>query len=84
MNREKYEESERSNQPRDTIVPKIQEEYITQLSEVTEERVTKKLSQELSRTEGRIPVTLSKLDEFLLNPQFWLRSRFVPETSWSS
>ena len=30
---------------------------------------TKKLSQEFSRTESRILGALSKLDEFLLNPQ---------------
>ena len=45
------------------------EEYITQLSEEIERSVTKKLSQEFSRTESRILGALSKLDEFLLNPQ---------------
>ena len=41
------------------------QEYISQVSEETEGRVTKKLSTELSRTESRILGTLSKLDEFL-------------------
>ena len=45
------------------------EEYITQVSEEIERRVTKKLSQEFSQTELRILGALSKLDEFLLNPQ---------------
>ena len=45
------------------------EKYITQVSEEIEGRVTKKLSQELSRKESRILGALSKLDEFLLNPQ---------------
>ena len=34
-----------------------------------EGRVTKKLSKEFSKTESRILGALSKLDEFLLNPQ---------------
>ena len=51
------------------------EEYITQASEESEGRVTKKLSQEFSRTESRILRDLSKLDEFLLNPQ--VRTCFV-------
>ena len=47
----------------------ITEEYITQLSEEIEGRVTKKLSQEFIRTKFRIFGAQSKLDEFLLNPQ---------------
>ena len=57
------------------------EEYITQVFEELEVRVTKKLSQEFSRTESRILGTLSKLDEFLLNPQVRSCSAAVPETS---
>ena len=48
------------------------EDYITQVSEEIEGRVTKKLSQELSRTESRIFGVLSKLDEFLLNRTYGL------------
>ena len=47
---------------------RINEEYITQVSEEIEGRFTKKLSQEFGRTESRILSTLSKLHQFLLNP----------------
>ena len=40
------------------------QEYIPQVSEEIEERVTKKLSKEFSRTESRILGALSKLDDF--------------------
>ena len=43
-----------SNLVQNSKVPKSQEDYITQVSEETESRVTKKLSQEFSRTENRI------------------------------
>ena len=66
---ETQEEHPRKGQSRNTSVPRINEEYITQVSEEIEGRVTKKLSQELSRTESRILGALSKLDEILLNPQ---------------
>ena len=42
--------------------------------------VTKKLTQEFSRTESRILGSLSKLDEFLLNPQIRTHSGTVPGT----
>ena len=61
-------------------VPRINEEYITQVSEQIEGRVTKKHSQEFSRAESRISVALSKLDEFLLNPQIRTHSGTVPGT----
>ena len=58
------------------------EEYITQVSEEIEGGgVTKKLSQDFSRTESRIFCALSKLNEFLLNPQVRTCSRTVPGTS---
>ena len=65
---------------RNTSVPRINEEYITQVSEEIEGRVTKKLSQEYNRTESRILGALSKLDEFLLNQQIRTHSGTVPET----
>ena len=55
-------------------------DYITQVSEEIEGRVTKKLSQEFGRTEIRILGALSKLDEFLRNPQARVHSGPVPET----
>ena len=57
------------------------EKYITQFSDEIEGMVTKKLSQELSRTESRIMGALSKLDEYLLNPQVLTCSVAVPGTS---
>ena len=69
VNREIQEENPRNGQSGNTSVPRINEEYITQLSEEIEGRVTKKLSEEFSRTGSRILGALSKLDEFLLNQQ---------------
>ena len=63
------QESVRNDQSQNTFVPGMTEEYITQVSEEIEERVTKKLSQEFSRTESCILGALSTLDEFLLSPQ---------------
>ena len=57
------------------------QEYISQVFEEIEGRVTKKLSIEFSRTESRILGALSKLDEFLLNPQVRTCSVAVPGTS---
>ena len=56
-------------------------EYISQVSEEIEGRVTEKLSKEFTRTESRILGALSKLDEFLLNPQVRTCSVAVPGTS---
>ena len=80
VTRETQEEHLRNGQSRNTSVPRINEEYITQVSEEIEGRVTKKLAQEVSRTESRILGALSKLDEFLLNPQIRAHSGTVPGT----
>ena len=77
---ETQEEHPRSCQSRNTSVPRINEENITQVFEQIEGRVTKKLSQEFSRTESRILGALSKLDEFLLNPQITTHSGTVTGT----
>ena len=80
LTREMQEEHARNGQSRNTSVPRINEEFITQVSEEIEGRVTKKLSQEFSRTESRILDALSTLDEFLLNPQIRTHSETVPGT----
>ena len=80
VKREKQEEHPRNGQSRNTSVPRINEEYITQVSKEIEGRVSKKLSQEFSRTESRILGALSKLDEFLLNQQPRTHSETVPGT----
>ena len=80
VTRETQEEHPRNGQSRNTSVPRINEEYITQLSEGIEGRVTKKLSLEYSRTESRILGALSNLDEFLLNQQIRMHTGTVLET----
>ena len=79
--RENHGEHPRISQARAANVSRIQEDYITEVSEEIEGRVTKKLSQEVNRAESRILGAHSKLDEFLLNPQIWVHSGSVPETS---
>ena len=80
VTRETKEENPRRGQSRNTSVPRINEEYIAQVSEEIEGRVSKKLSQEFSRTESRILGGLSKLGEFLLNQQITTHSGTVPGT----
>ena len=80
VTRETQEEHPRNGQSRNTSVPRINEEYITQVSEEIESRVTEKLSQEFSRAESRSLGALSKLGEFLLNPQITTHSETVPGT----
>ena len=80
VTRETQEENPRNGQSRNTSVPRINEEDITQLFEEIEGRITKKLSQEFNRIESRISDALSKLDEFLLNQQITTHSETVPGT----
>ena len=77
-------ESTRSGRTQNILDPELTRDYISQVSEKIEGRVTKKLSKEFSRTESRILGALSKLDEFLLNPQVRTCSVAVPGTSRSS
>ena len=77
---ETKEEHPRNGQTRNTSVPRINEEYITRVSEKIEGRITRRLSQEFCRTESRILGALSKLDEFLLNPLLRTFSGIVPRT----
>ena len=74
-------ENTRNGQSQNTLDPEMAQEYISQVSEEVEGRVTKKLSHEFSRTESRIFGALSKLDEFLLNPQVRIYCVAVPGTS---
>ena len=77
-------ESTRSGRTQNIRDPELTQDYISQVSEEIEGRVTKKLSKEFSRTESRILGALSKLDEFLLNPQVRTCSVAVPGTYRSS
>ena len=80
VSRETPENTENS-QSQNTLDPRMAQEYISQVSEEIEGRFTKKLSNELSQTESRILGALSKLDEFLMNPQVRTCSVAVPGTS---
>ena len=80
VTRETQDEHPRNGQSWNTSVRRINEEYITQVFEEIEGRVTKKPSHEFSGTESRILGALSKLDEILSNRQVRTRSGTVPET----
>ena len=57
-----------NGQSRKTNVPRIIEEYITQVVEEIEGRVTKKLSQEFNRTNSSVLGSVFKLEYIFLNP----------------
>ena len=80
-NKEICEEHPGSNLAQNSAAPRSQEDYITQVSEEIEGRVTKKLSQELRRTQNRILGALARLDDFLMNPLLQGHSGNTPETS---
>ena len=81
LNKEDCEENPGSNLAQNSNVPRSQKEYITQVSEEIEGRVTKKLSQEFNRTANRILSALCRLDDFLMSPLIQGHSRTTPETS---
>ena len=81
LNKENCEEHPRSNLVQNSNVARSQEDYITQVSEEIEGRVTKKLSREFSRTKNRILGALARLDDFLKNPLLQGHSGTTPETS---
>ena len=58
-----------SSRRQNVLDPELTQDYISQVSEEIEGRVTKKLSKEFNKTESRILGALSKLEELLLNPQ---------------
>ena len=74
-------ESTRNSRAQNTLQPESTQDYISQVPEEIEGRVTKILSKEYSRTESRILGDLSKLDQFLLNPQVRTCSVAIPGTS---
>ena len=81
LDKENCEEHPRNNLAQNSNVPRSHEDYITQVSKEIEGRVTKKLSQEFSRTENRILGALARLDDFLMNPLLQGHSGTTPETS---
>ena len=69
-------DSSRGSSGRTVLDPELTQDYISQVSEEIEGRVTKKLSKKFNKTESRILGALSKHDKFLLNPQVWTCSLF--------
>ena len=81
LNNENCEEHPRSNLAKNSNAPRSQEEYITQVSQESEGRVTKRLSKEFSRTENRTLGALARLGDFLMNLLLQGHSGITPETS---
>ena len=79
LNKENCEDHPRSNLAQNSSAPGSQEDYITQVSEEIEGRITKGLSKEFSRTENRILGALARLDDFLMNPLLPGHSGTTPE-----
>ena len=79
LNEEKCEENPRSNMAQNSGAPRSQEDYITQVSEEIEGRVTKRLSKEFSRTENRFLGALAQFDDFLMNRLLLGQSGTTPE-----
>ena len=80
LNKENCEEHPGSDLAQNSNVPRSQEDYITQISEEIEGRVSKKLSQEFSRTKNRILGALARFADFLMNPLIQGHSGTAPET----
>ena len=80
-NKENCQEFPMSNLAQNSNVPRLQEDYITQVSEETDESVTKRLSKEFCRKENRILGALARLDDFLMNPLLQGHSGTTPEAS---
>ena len=74
-------ESTRNSRTENTLDPESTQDHISQVSAKIEGRVTDKLTKEFSNTESRFLGSLSKLDEFLLNPQVRTCSVASPGTS---
>ena len=81
LNKEKCEEHPRSNLAQNSSAPRSQEDYLTQVSEEIEGRVTKRLSKNFSKTKNRILGALARLDDFLMNPLLPGHSGTTPEPS---
>ena len=81
LNKENCEEHPRSNLAQNSNAPRSQEDYITQVSEEIEGRVTKRLSKEFSRTENRILGAVARLDDFLMSPLLQGHYGTTPEPS---
>ena len=77
-------DSTRSSRAQNVLDPESTQDYISQVSEEIDGRVTKKLPKEFSKTRSGILGALSKLDEWFLNPQARTCSVAVPGTPRNS
>ena len=84
LNKENCEEHPRSNLAQNSSAPRSQEDYITQVSEEIEGRITKRLSKEFIKTKNRIVGALARLDDFLMSPLLPGHSGTTPEPSQNS
>ena len=75
---ESCKENSRSRLTQNTSVSGSHEDYITQVSEENEARVTKKLSKVFKKTKDYLLGALSGLDNFLLKPVDQLQSGSAP------
>ena len=74
----------RKSQSTNTVIPIIRCDYIIQVLEEIERRLTVKLSLEFSRPASQFLGALSKLGDFVLNWQAREQFGIVPETSQNS
>ena len=81
LNKENCEEHPRSNLAQNSNSPRSQKDYITQVSEEIEGRVTKRLSKVFSRTENRLLGALLRLGDFVMNPLLQGHCGTTPEPS---
>ena len=81
FNKKNCEEHPRSNLAQNSNVPRSEDDYITQVSEEIEVRVTKKLSQKFSRVENCTLGALARPDDFFTNPLNQGHSGTAPNTS---
>ena len=84
LNKKIREEHHRSSLEQNSNVPRWQQDYITQVFEEIEGRVTKTLSKDFSRTENRILGALARLGDFLMNPLLQGYSGTTQEASRNS
>ena len=84
INREYHEDNLGNNQALKTNSIRFHEDYLTQVSQEIENKMTRKLSQEFNRKGSRSLGALSRVDDFLLNSQARLHSGSVSETFWNS
>ena len=66
---------------RDTIAPRVNEDYLLQVPEEIEWGLTEKLSPKFSKIEGRNLSALSEPDEFCLNSHVRVEFGTIPEAS---